>query len=119
MSRNFFRSVVEKPQSCTCGGARPRRDRQRLLTAPLLIDKTYGPPKPLIYKDFFQAGRPIGYAYHNDRNKRLDFCEKILHTPPMKIKKKILTKWAFRLYVVYSVTADLIVIGGIVYIIFF
>ena len=110
MSRNFFKSVVEKTQSCTCGGAPPSGRMQGLLTAPAA--------KLLIYKEFFQPP-PIGYAYHNDRNKRLDFCEKILHTLPMKIKKKILTKWAFRLYVVYSVTADLIVIGGIVYIIFF
>jgi len=95
MSRNFFKSVVEKPQSCTCGGARPRTKMVRLVTA------------------------PIGYAYHNDRNKRLDFCKKIIHTPPMKIKKKIFTRWAFRLYVAYSITADLLVIGGIVYIIFF
>ena len=110
MSRNFFRSVVEKTQSCTCGGAPPSGRMQGLLTAPAA--------KLLIYKEFFQPP-PIDKTYYNDRNKRLDFCKKIIHTPPMKIKKKILTKWAFRLYVVYSVTADLIVIGGIVYIIFF
>ena len=98
MSRNFFKSVDEKTQSCTCGGVRARTRLVRLLTAP--IDKTYRKP-------------PI------DRNKSLDICKKILHTVPMKIKKKIFTRWAFRLYVAYSITADLLVIGGIVYIIFF
>ena len=36
----------------------------------------------------------------------------------MKIKKQ-LAKFAFRAYMIYSITADMIVIGGIVYIIFF
>ncbi len=98
MSRNFFKSVVEKTPSCTCGVARARTKMVRLLTAP--IDRTYR--KPLI-----------------DRNNSLDIWKKLLYATHMKIKKKILTRWAFRLYVVYSVTADLIVIGGIVYIIFF
>ena len=98
MSRNFFKPVDEKTQSCTYGGVRARTTLVRLLTAP--IDKTYR--KPSI-----------------DRNKSLDICKKIIHTPPMKIKKKQLAKLAFRAYMIYSITADMIVIGGIVYIIFF
>ena len=98
MSRNFFKPVDEKTQSCTYGGVRARTTLVRLLTAP--IDITYR--KPSI-----------------DRNKSLDICKKIIHTPPMKIKKKQLAKLAFRAYMIYSITADMIVIGGIVYIIFF
>ena len=98
MSRNFFKPVDEKTQSCTCGGVRARTTLVRLLTAP--IDKTYR--KPLI-----------------DRNKSLDICKKILHTLPMKIKKKQIAKMAFRAYMAYSICADIIVISGIVYIIFF
>ena len=98
MSRNFFKSVVEKTQSCTCGVARARTKMVRLLTAP--IDKTYRKP-------------PI------DRNNSLDICKKIIHTPPMKIKKKQIAKFAFRAYMAYSICADIIVISGIVYIIFF
>ena len=98
MSRNFFKPVDEKTQSCTCGGVRARTRLVRLLTAP--IDKTYRKP-------------PI------DRNNSLDICKKIIHTPPMKIKKKQLAKLAFRVYMIYSITADMIVIGGIIYIIFF
>ena len=94
----FFSRCFEKTQSCTCGGAPPHQDGAGLITAP--IDKTYRKP-------------PI------DRNKSLDICKKIIHTPPMKIKKKQLAKLAFRAYMIYSITADIIVISGIVYIIFF
>ena len=34
MSRNFFKPVDEKTQSCTCGGVRARTKMVRLLTAP-------------------------------------------------------------------------------------
>ena len=98
MSRNFFKSVDEKTQSCTCGVARARTKMVRLLTAP--IDKTYRKP-------------PI------DRNNSLDIYKKLLYATHMKIKKKQLAKLAFRAYMIYSITADMIVIGGIVYIIFF
>ena len=37
----------------------------------------------------------------------------------MKIKKKQIAKFAFRAYMAYSICADIIVISGIVYIIFF
>ena len=32
-----------------------------------------------------------------------------------KMKKKEITKWLFRAYLVYSVIADMVVLGGIVY----
>ena len=35
----------------------------------------------------------------------------------MKMKKEILTTWLIRAYMLYSVTADIIVIGGIVWLI--
>ena len=49
----------------------------------------------------------------------IDIYKKLLYATHMKIKKKQLAKLAFRAYMIYSITADMIVIGGIVYIIFF
>ena len=49
----------------------------------------------------------------------VDIYKKLLYATHMKIKKKQLAKLAFRVYMIYSITADMIVIGGIVYIIFF
>jgi len=49
----------------------------------------------------------------------LTFTKNFCKIPVMKIKKKQLAKFAFRAYMIYSITADMIVIGGIVYIIFF
>ena len=96
MSRNFFKPVDEKTQSCTCGVARARTKMVRLITAPL----NNGDIMELAYL-------PLTFTKH--------FCK--LGT--MKIKKKQLAKLAFRAYMVYSICADMIVIGGIVYIIFF
>ena len=49
----------------------------------------------------------------------LTFTKNFCKLGTMKIKKKQLAKLAFRAYMIYSITADMIVIGGIVYIIFF
>ena len=49
----------------------------------------------------------------------LTFIKNSCNLGTMKIKKKLLAKLAFRAYMIYSITADMIVIGGIVYIIFF
>ena len=49
----------------------------------------------------------------------LTFIKDSCNLGTMEIKKKQLAKFAFRAYMVYSICADLIVIGGIVYIIFF
>ena len=49
----------------------------------------------------------------------LTFTKNFCKLGTMKIKKKQLARLAFRAYMIYSITADMIVIGGIVYIIFF
>ena len=49
----------------------------------------------------------------------LTFAKNSCKLGTMKIKKKQIAKLAFRAYMAYSICADIIVISGIVYIIFF
>ena len=49
----------------------------------------------------------------------IDIYKRLLYATHMKIKKKQIAKMAFRAYMAYSICADIIVISGIVYIIFF
>ena len=37
---------------------------------------------------------------------------------PMKLYTKEISKWAFRAYIAWSICADLIILGGILYLLF-